>query len=52
MNEPIDPSTNEAIAAAPMPTPQTLRRRNSVLFQMWRFVVINLRMIRVILRGH
>lgn len=48
----IDRIASEAIAAAPLPTPKTLRRRNSVFFQLLRFIAINVRMIRVILRGH
>lgn len=38
--------------SAPIPTPQTLRMRHSVLWQIWRFVWINLRMLRMISLSH
>ncbi|MGD9960999.1 hypothetical protein [Nocardioides sp.] len=44
--------TDDRIASAPLPTARTLRRRNGLLMQSWRFVVINLRMIRMIRRSH
>jgi hypothetical protein len=50
--EPMDNSTAESIATAPLPTSRTLRLRRNVPFQLLRFVAINLRMARVILRGH
>lgn len=40
------------ISQAPLPTPTTLRRRKSLPYQVYRFFVINLRMIRVIIKGH
>lgn len=40
------------IADAPLPTRRTLRRRQNLLVQCWRFIRINLKMIRVITRGH
>lgn len=46
------PFADEAIASAPLPTERTLRRRRNVLVQVVRFVAINLKMIRVIARGH
>jgi hypothetical protein len=42
----------DSIASAPMPTPKTLRRRRNVPIQLVRFVAINLKMMRVIARGH
>ncbi|NTW38855.1 MAG: hypothetical protein HGA44_03035 [Cellulomonadaceae bacterium] len=47
-----DLTTDESIAAAPMPTPRTLARRQNVLVQLVRFAAINLKMMRVIARGH
>ena len=44
--------TDERIASAPLPTARTLRRRNGLVTQAWRFAVINLRMIRMIRRSH
>lgn len=37
---------------APLPTPQTLRQRKNLVFQFYRFVSLNLRMVGVILKGH
>lgn len=37
---------------APLPTARTLRARQSLIVQAWRFVVINLRMARMIRRSH
>lgn len=45
-------STTDSIASAPLPTARTLARRKNLAFQAFRFVVINLKMIRVIARGH
>ncbi|CAN5298517.1 hypothetical protein BH09ACT12_BH09ACT12_32580 [soil metagenome] len=44
--------TDARIASAPLPTARTLRRRNGLAFQAWRFAVINLRMIRMIRHSH
>lgn len=46
------PFADESIASAPLPTERTLRRRRNLLVQAVRFVAINLKMIRVIARGH
>lgn len=48
----LDPVTAERISGAPLPTPKTLRRRRSLLFQSWRFALINLKMLRMVLKGH
>jgi hypothetical protein len=45
-------TVTESIATAPLPTEKTLRRRTSLPFQAVRFVAINLKMIRIIARGH
>ncbi|MCL1898074.1 MAG: hypothetical protein FWG16_04560 [Micrococcales bacterium] len=50
--EPFDSEAAKAIAASPMPTKKTLKRRKNVFFQFVRFVAINLRMMRVIRRSH
>lgn len=47
-----DASADEAIASAPLPTPKTLKRRRNVPLQLIRFVAINVKMMRVIARGH
>jgi len=47
-----DPAAAADIAAAPLPTPATLRHRRNVVYQFIRFIAINLKMIRVIGAGH
>ncbi len=44
--------TAERIADAPLPTRATLRMRQNLLVQFWRFVRINLKMMRIIFSGH
>lgn len=39
------------IASSPLPTAQTLRRRKSLIFQFWRFIALNLRMLTMITKG-
>ena len=39
-------TTSDRIAAAPLPTTRTLRRRSSIPRHIWRFGQINLRMVR------
>lgn len=48
----VDLRTAECIADAPLPTQATLRMRQNLLIQFWRFVSINLKMVRIIFRGH
>jgi len=43
---------SESIAHAPLPTSKTLRARKNLLIQFWRFVAINLKMIKMIRKGH
>ncbi len=43
---------NTSIAAAPMPTEKTVKSRTSLPTQMMRFGAINLRMVKIILKGH
>lgn len=45
-------AADERIAVAPLPTPRTLRRRSSLPVQIWRFALINLRIVRMVLKGH
>ena len=45
-------ATGESIASAPLPTPATLKRRQNLVYQAYRVLAINLKMIRVIARGH
>jgi hypothetical protein len=45
-------NATEAIAAAPMPTNRTLRRRQNIPFQFLRFMILNFRMVRMVTRGH
>lgn len=44
--------TAERIADAPLPTRATLRKRQNLLLQAWRFAHINLKMMRIIFSGH
>jgi hypothetical protein len=48
----VDSRTAESINGAPLPTRATLRRRQNLLVQFWRFVTISTKMGRVIFRGH
>jgi hypothetical protein len=43
---------DERIAAAPLPTTSTLRRRGSLPLQLWRFVLFNLRLLGMIRKSH
>ena len=49
--DPMD-SIDDRIAAAPLPTPATLKQRTSIPIQLIRFAVINLRMIKMVRKGH
>ena len=42
----------ESIARAPLPTDKTLRQRKSLFIQLMRFIAINLKMIKMIRKGH
>lgn len=44
--------TAERIADAPLPTDATLRTRQNLPVQAWRFARLNLKMLRIIYRGH
>ena len=43
---------NESIARAPLPTEKTLKQRQNLFIQFMRFCVINLKMIKMIRKGH
>jgi hypothetical protein len=45
-------NVNERIASAPLPTTKTLRRRQSLGFQGWRFAALNLRIVKMVAKGH
>jgi hypothetical protein len=49
--DPMD-HADDAVASAPLPTPKTVRARNNLPLQAWRFVAINLRMVKIIRKGH
>lgn len=40
------------LSRAPLPTPQTLRRRRSLAFQLIRFLAFNARIMRMVAKGH
>ena len=48
----VNVRTAERIADSPLPTRTTLRMRQNLLIQSWRFARINLRMMRIIYSGH
>lgn len=39
------------IAASPVASRHTLRQRQSLVFQLWRFVVLNIRFVTMISKG-
>jgi hypothetical protein len=43
---------NESIARAPLPTAKTLKQRQNLFMQSMRFLAINIKMIRMIRKGH
>jgi len=48
----LDQAADQHIAAAPLPTPATLKHRRNLLYQLVRFAAINLKMIKVIRSSH
>lgn len=48
----MDKAAADSIAQAPLPTPETLKARNSLVVQGYRFAAINLRMMKMVLKGH
>ena len=45
-------NVNGLIAAAPVPSESEIRRRSNLLVQLGRFVVLNLRIMRMVAKGH
>jgi len=45
-------NADEVIAQAPLPTGKTLRARKNVFLQCFRFISINVKMIKMIRKGH
>jgi hypothetical protein len=43
---------DDSIAGAPLPTAKTLRARKNLPIQFWRFIAINIRMVRMIFKGN
>ena len=41
-----------ASSTAPMPTKHTLRMRTNIPFQLMRFGIVNLKMLRMVLKSH
>jgi hypothetical protein len=44
-------NTTADIDKAPLPTAATLRRRQNLFFQAWRFAALNLRFLTMITKG-
>ncbi len=45
-------SVTADIQNSPLPTAQTLRRRNHIAYQLWRFVALNVRFVTMIFKGN
>jgi hypothetical protein len=45
-------SADESINKAPLTTEKTLKARKNLIFQLFRFVAINIRMVKMIMKGH
>lgn len=43
---------DDGISGAPLPTEKTLRARQNLLIQFWRFIAINFRMVKMIFKGN
>jgi hypothetical protein len=43
---------DQRIQLAPLPLPKTLRRRSSLPVQLWRFALINLKIVKMVTKGH
>ncbi|HVA52747.1 MAG TPA: hypothetical protein VNF05_04465 [Acidimicrobiales bacterium] len=44
--------TTSSISSAPLPTARTLRARKNPAIQFWRFVAINIKMLKIIRKEH
>lgn len=40
------------LSKAPLPTTRTLRTRRNVWLQLWRFIAFDLRIMRMVVKGH
>ncbi len=49
---PLTPVPTEDTRFVPAPTPRTVAMRTFLPWQAWRFIVINLRMLRMIAKSH
>lgn len=47
-----DPKAAAQIATAPLPTPQTLKMRKNLPYQFVRYASQNLRIMRMVIKGH
>jgi hypothetical protein len=45
-------STAADLSSAPLPTPSTIRKRQSIPLQLSRFAVYNARIMRMVIKGH
>ena len=48
---PMD-TAETSIAQAPLPTEKTVKSRTNLAIQAWRFAAINIRMVKMIRKGH
>lgn len=46
----LDPKQQLRIARAPLPTPATLRHRRNKIYQLGKFIVMNLRIADIVIR--
>ena len=46
------PNEDDSISDAPLPTAKTLKARQNLLIQFWRFIAINFRMVKMIFKGN
>lgn len=50
---PVNPAAPVAdLSSAPLPTASTIRRRRSIPLQLTRFAVFNVRIMRMVRKGH
>ena len=45
-------NADDVIAKAPLPTAKTLKARKNLPIQLWRFIAINIRMVKMIFKGN
>jgi hypothetical protein len=45
-------NADKQIEAAPLPTDNTVRARTNLVVQAWRFASVNLRMMKMVRKGH